>query len=72
MLQELDLIGLKCPWPIIRTKAAMQTLKSGEKLQVATTDPSFKLDLQVYLRQTGYNLVDSWQAADVTYHLLQK
>lgn len=70
--QTLDLTGHKCPWLLAETKKKMLELSDQDKLLVITTDPSFKLDLGVYLRQTGYNLDDTWQDGDKLYSLLRK
>lgn len=36
--QVLDAKGLACPMPIVRTKKAMDTLQTGEVLEVHVTD----------------------------------
>lgn len=36
--QTLDAKGLSCPMPIVRTKKAMDTMGSGQVLEVQATD----------------------------------
>lgn len=56
--QELDVRGLKCPLPILRTKKALATMASGEVLKVVATDPSTVKDFDAFVRQTGHELLN--------------
>lgn len=60
---ELDVRGLKCPLPILRTKKALATMASGKVLKVLATDPSARKDFEAFARQTGHELEDQ-SAAD--------
>ncbi len=55
---DLDLSGLKCPLPVLRTRKALRALKSGDRLQVTCTDPLAAIDLPNLLRETGDTRVD--------------
>ena len=35
---EVDAIGMNCPLPILRTKKALATMRSGEVLKIKATD----------------------------------
>jgi tRNA 2-thiouridine synthesizing protein A len=50
---SLDLIGLKCPLPALRTRKALRGLADGDRLDVACTDPLAVIDIPHMLRQTG-------------------
>lgn len=50
---ELDLRGLKCPLPVLRTRKALQKAKPGSVLVVYCTDPMTAIDVPVLVRQTG-------------------
>lgn len=50
---ELNLRGLKCPLPALRTRKALRTLASGDVLVVACTDPLAVLDIPNLVRETG-------------------
>jgi len=52
----LDLRGLKCPLPALRTAKALRKLKPGERLDVACTDPLSVIDIPHLLRQNGDTL----------------
>lgn len=54
---ELDVRGLKCPLPILRTKKALAEMNSGQVLRVVATDPSTVKDFDAFARQTGHELL---------------
>ncbi|HZB63215.1 MAG TPA: sulfurtransferase TusA family protein [Microvirga sp.] len=60
-MTRLDLSGLKCPLPALRTRKALLALKSGEQLEVTCTDPLAAIDLPNLLRETGDILEDQHQ-----------
>ncbi len=49
----LDLTGLKCPLPVLRTRKALMTLMIGEQLEVHCTDPLSAIDIPHLIQQTG-------------------
>jgi tRNA 2-thiouridine synthesizing protein A len=49
----LDLTGLKCPLPALKTRKALQRLAPGESLVVTCTDPMAAIDIPHLLRETG-------------------
>ncbi len=51
--KTLDLCGLKCPLPVLHTRKALATLKSGDVLVVECTDPLAGIDIPNLLRETG-------------------
>lgn len=68
----LDVSGLRCPIPIIRTKLSISKLTNGEKLLVIATDPSFTVDCNVFIRQTGHLLLNSWQEDEKLCFILER
>ena len=50
---KLDLRGLKCPLPVLKTRKFLVGLAPGEKVEVACTDPLSVIDLPNLLRETG-------------------
>ena len=68
----LDLVGLKCPWPAIRTKKALATLKIGDRLDVRCTDPMAAIDIPHLVNITGNRLVESAQGDVELTFLIQK
>ena len=53
----LDVKGLNCPLPILRTKLLLGELAPGEILHVLTTDPHSVLDFRAYCVRTGHELL---------------
>jgi len=49
----LNLRGLKCPLPALRTRKALTGLKAGDILVVECTDPLSGVDIPNLLNQTG-------------------
>lgn len=50
---SLDLSGLKCPLPALKTRKALQRLGQGERLTVICTDPLAAIDIPNLVRETG-------------------
>ncbi|MFM8339387.1 MAG: sulfurtransferase TusA family protein [Fluviibacter sp.] len=55
--RQLDVCGLKCPMPILRTKKALADMASGEVLEIVVTDPAAPDDFAAFARQTGHVLL---------------
>ena len=51
--KEIDLRGLSCPLPILRTKKALSELASGQRLRVLASDPGAKQDFTAFARHSG-------------------
>jgi tRNA 2-thiouridine synthesizing protein A len=49
----LNLRGLKCPLPALRTRKELLGLEAGEELVVECTDPLSAIDIPNLLRETG-------------------
>jgi tRNA 2-thiouridine synthesizing protein A len=49
----LDLRGLNCPLPVLRTRKALRRLNAGDLLTVECTDPLAVIDIPHLLRETG-------------------
>ena len=52
-LTKLDLAGLKCPLPALKTRKAMKALSPGDRLEVHCTDPLSVFDIPALIQQTG-------------------
>jgi tRNA 2-thiouridine synthesizing protein A len=55
----LDLRGLRCPLPALKTRKALSRLAAGERLVVECTDPLSTIDIPNLISQTGDVLEDS-------------
>jgi tRNA 2-thiouridine synthesizing protein A len=50
---KLDLTGLKCPLPALKTRKALKSLNPGDRLEVHCTDPLSVIDIPNLIRETG-------------------
>ena len=57
--KTLNLRGLKCPLPALRTRKALGQAQSGDILIVECTDPLAGIDIPNLLNQTGDALEDT-------------
>ena len=56
MATKLDLTGLKCPLPALKTRKALDGLRPGERLEVHCTDPLAVIDIPNLLNEVGDSL----------------
>jgi tRNA 2-thiouridine synthesizing protein A len=68
----LDLKGLSCPMPIVKTSKAMKDLRSGEVLEALATDPGSVPDFDAWCRATGNELVESTREGGVFRFVIRK
>ena len=50
---KLDLTGLRCPLPALKTRKALKSLKPGDRLEVHCSDPLSVIDIPNLIRETG-------------------
>ncbi|MBU0585783.1 MAG: sulfurtransferase TusA family protein [Alphaproteobacteria bacterium] len=53
---KLDLSGLKCPLPALKTRKALKGIMPGGRLEVTCTDPMAAIDIPHLLTETGDRL----------------
>ena len=49
----MDLRGLKCPLPALRTRKALSAMVKGDVLVIECTDPLAAVDIPNLINQTG-------------------
>ena len=71
--KELDVRGLNCPLPILRTKKVLTAMQSGQVLKIVATDPGSVKDFQSFAKQTGNELLSHADAnKEFTFFLKRK
>jgi tRNA 2-thiouridine synthesizing protein A len=70
--KTLDLKGLSCPIPIVKTAKAMKELTSGELLEALATDPGSVPDFIAWSKATGNELVERTEQDGVYRFVLRK
>jgi tRNA 2-thiouridine synthesizing protein A len=68
----LDLRGLKCPLPALRTRKALSRLPSDHVVLVECTDPLAEIDIPNLIRETGDHLEASTHRGDVFVFRIRK
>jgi tRNA 2-thiouridine synthesizing protein A len=71
-LTKLDLAGLKCPLPALRTRKALKALKAGDRLEVHCTDPLSVIDIPALIGETGDRVEITERAGHGIVFLIEK
>jgi tRNA 2-thiouridine synthesizing protein A len=70
--KTINLRGLKCPLPALRTKKVLKGLATGEVILVECTDPLAAIDIPNLINQTGDVLEGTDRAEDVMTFRIRK
>lgn len=54
---RLDLKGLNCPLPVLKTRRALARMAPGARLLVEATDPMAAIDMPHFCTEAGHRLV---------------
>ena len=54
---ENDLVGYRCPIPILKKKKKIETLSKGDYLHVKASDPMIKVDLPLFCKDSKCRLI---------------
>ncbi|MDB5649581.1 MAG: SirA-like protein [Hyphomicrobiales bacterium] len=71
-MTKLDLTGLKCPLPALKTRKALKGLVPGDRLEVHCTDPMAVIDIPNLIRETGDSVEISSRADTHVVFLIEK
>lgn len=71
-ITKLDLTGLKCPLPALKTRKALKALKPGDRLEVRCTDPLSVIDIPNLIRETGDKVENTERAGEQIVFLIEK
>lgn len=70
--ETLDMVGLFCPEPVIRTNEAIEALAPGEVLELLADDPSSESDVRSWARRTGHELISVEEDGGVYRFLIRR
>ncbi|MFP9192509.1 sulfurtransferase TusA family protein [Natronosalvus vescus] len=71
--ETLDVKGLSCPMPIVKTKQAIDDLEAGDVLEVVATDSGSVSDIQGWADGTdGVDLLEQDEGDDLYTHYVKK
>jgi len=60
--QVLDVRGLSCPIPLLKTKKALESIGPGQILQIICADPGSRLHIPELGKRTGNQFLGMLQA----------
>jgi tRNA 2-thiouridine synthesizing protein A len=69
---KLDLTGLKCPLPALKTRKALKALQPGDLLEVHCTDPLSLIDIPNLIRETGDKVEITERAEQAIVFVIEK
>ena len=69
---ELDLSGLNCPLPVLKTKKKLSSMDSGERLFVVCTDQGSFDDFKYFCDHSGNKLVSRERKEDKIFFLIER
>ena len=67
--QQVLATGLNCPLPLLKTKKALATMRDGERVYLAATDPGALRDLTAYAVETGHAVLFA-ECLDGVFHFI--
>ncbi|MGM9926735.1 MAG: sulfurtransferase TusA family protein [Bacillus sp. (in: firmicutes)] len=70
--KTLDAKGMACPMPIVKTKKAIDSINSGEILQVLVTDKGALNDFASWAKAGGHTILEQTEDAGVLTFFIQK
>jgi tRNA 2-thiouridine synthesizing protein A len=70
--RTLDLTGLSCPLPIIKTAKAVRELSIGDLVEALATDPGSVADFDAWCRSTGNELIERGEQDGVYRFVIRK
>ena len=67
-----DCRGLSCPMPILRLKKELKTMKTGQIVEVWSTDPGSKKDMPDFAKKQGEEFLGYIDGSGYTRYLIKK
>ncbi len=69
MTQAVDVLlqvaGLRCPMPLLKTKQALSSLRIGQVLKVETTDSGSWRDIPAFVGLTNHTLLNQEEQGEL-------
>lgn len=68
----VDAKGLACPMPIVKAKKGIDTLQSGQLMELQTTDKGSMKDFQAWINQTKHELLEAKEEHGIFKFIVKK
>lgn len=69
---RINTCGIQCPGPILKLKNSIESLKTGERLEILATDAGFPRDAEAWCRSTGNKFVSKRSEGGTHYVIIEK
>ena len=70
--EEIDVRGLYCPLPVLKTAKRLKSMKKGDLIKMLVTDPAAVIDVPHFCNETGYRLVEQSEQDDLYIFVIEK
>ncbi len=70
--RELDARGMNCPLPLLKLKQQINSMESGQIIQVLTTDQGSLRDFKAYTHQVGHKMLQLSEENDQYRFVIKK
>tara|TARA_B100001013_G_C24601655_1_gene439165 strand:+ start:1006 stop:1245 length:240 start_codon:yes stop_codon:yes gene_type:complete len=70
--KTLDVKGLFCPIPVIKTKQIINTVDSGNIIEILATDPAAKEDIPSWAKREGHEMLKIEEENEIIKFYLRK
>ncbi|MBZ8132931.1 sulfurtransferase TusA family protein [Afifella sp. IM 167] len=68
----IDVRGMKCPLPVLKTRKRMEGLPAGAQVEVVASDPMARIDIPHFCNENGHRLISAEEEAGVTRYRIEK
>jgi len=68
----INVKGLQCPLPLLKTKQTLGDMRSGQVLKVVATDDNTKMSFTSYLKNSGDELLKMEEYGEELHHYIRK
>jgi tRNA 2-thiouridine synthesizing protein A len=68
----LDLSGLKCPLPVLKTAKALRGMAKDARLTVIATDPMAEIDMAHFCAEAGHRLLSVKRDGETLVFLIER
>jgi len=70
--RSLDVKGLVCPVPVLKTKQIISKMTSGQILEILATDKAAKDDIPFWAQREGHDVLDVAEHENIFKFYLRK
>ncbi len=71
-LQTLDLLGLRCPIPVLKANEEINRLAPGQIIELIADDPACLRDIPAWVKNAGHKLLKFHRDEEKLHFLIQK